>query len=97
MTGIPAMNRTLPALLALALALSGSAAMERGDYVAAITHWTKLANLLPPDNSDLQMIRDGIQQARQFLAAQKGGKDKLAKLPTGKVPEKAAANSILPP
>ena len=35
----------------LALALSGSAAMERGDYAAAIKHWTKLADLLPPDQS----------------------------------------------
>ena len=57
---------------AMALALSGSAAMERGDYAAAITHWTKLVDLLPPDNPELQMIRDGIQQARQFLAMQKG-------------------------
>jgi len=74
----------------LALALSGSAAMERGDYVAAITHWTKLVELLPPDNSELQMIRSGIQQAREFLSMQKGGKEKLAKLPAGKVPEKAS-------
>ena len=65
----------------MALALSGSAAMERGDYAAAITHWTKLADLMPPDNSELQMIRDGIQQARQFLAMQKSSK---AKLPAAK-------------
>jgi cytochrome c-type biogenesis protein CcmH len=76
----------------MTLALSGSAAMERGDYAAAITHWTKLADLLPPENSELQMIRDGIQQARQFLAMQKGGKGKLAKLPADKAPEKAAAS-----
>lgn len=58
----------------LALALSGSAAMERGDYVAAITHWTKLVDLLPPDNQELSVIRNGIQQAREFLAKQSGGK-----------------------
>lgn len=68
----------------MALALSGSAAMERGDYAAAIAHWTKLADLLPPDNSDLQMIRDGIQQARDFLAMQKGGKGKPAKAPVSR-------------
>src|SRR3989338_4991068 len=73
----------------MALALSASAAMERGDYAAAITHWTKLADLLPPDNSELKMIRDGVEQARQFLAMQKGGK---AKLPAAKAPEKAAAS-----
>lgn len=65
----------------MALALSGSAAMERGDYAAAIAHWTKLVDLLPPDTPDLQMIRDGIQQAREFLALQKGGKGKPAKAP----------------
>ena len=65
----------------LALALSGSAAMERGDYVAAITHWTKLVDLLPPDNAELQVIRDGIGQARKFLAQQPGGKEKLERLP----------------
>jgi len=75
----------------LALALSGSAAMERGDYVAAITHWQNLANQLPPDSADVQMVRNGIQQAREFLALQKGGKQKLARLPADKAPSKAAA------
>ena len=60
----------------MALALSGSAAMERGDYAAAIRHWTKLVDSLPPDTPDLQMIHDGIQQARQFHAMQKGSKGK---------------------
>lgn len=77
----------------LALALSGSAAMERGDYVAAITHWTKLVNLLPPDNPMLQDINQGIQQAREFLGKQKGGKEKLAQLSLDKEPKKPAADS----
>lgn len=75
-----------------ALALSGSAAMERGDYAAAITHWQNLVNLLPADYPDVQMIRDGIKQAREFLSMQKGGKQKLAQLPVDKTPEKAAAD-----
>lgn len=66
-----------------ALALSGSAAMERGDYVAAITHWQNLVNLMPPDSPELQMIREGIKQAQEFLAKQKGGKEKLAQLSSG--------------
>ena len=74
-----------------ALALSGSAAMERGDYVAAITHWENLVKLMPPDSPQLQMIRDGIQQAREFLAKQKGGKEKLAKLPIDQESRKPAA------
>ncbi|OGS75474.1 MAG: c-type cytochrome biogenesis protein CcmI [Gallionellales bacterium GWA2_55_18] len=76
----------------MALALAGSAAMERGDYAAAIAHWTKLADLLPQDNAELQMIRDGIKQARQFLAMQKGGKERSTQLQVGKAPGKAADN-----
>ncbi len=75
-----------------ALALSGSAAMERGDYAAAITHWQKLVSLLPPDYPDIQMIHDGIKQAQDFLAMEKGGKEKLAQLAAGKAPQTAAAN-----
>ena len=78
-----------------ALALAGSAGMERGDYVATITHWQKLLSLLPPDYPDVQMIRDGLNQAREFLSMQKGGKEKLAKLPAMDVPEKVAANPAM--
>lgn len=77
-----------------ALALSGSAAMERGDYVAAITHWQKLISLLPPEYPDIQMIQHGIKQAREFLAMQKGGKEKLAQLPRDPVSETAPVNAI---
>lgn len=63
-----------------ALALSGSADMERGDYVAAVTHWQRLISLLPPEYPDIQLIKDGVKQAREFLAMQKGGKEKLAQL-----------------
>lgn len=78
-----------------ALALSGSAAMERGDYVAAITHWQNLVNLMPPDSSEIQMIRDGIQQAREFLAKQKGGKEKLAQLSPDKGVNKSAGDAAV--
>jgi cytochrome c-type biogenesis protein CcmH len=73
-----------------ALALAGSSDMERGDYVAAITHWEKLISLLPPDYPQIQMIHDGINQAREYLSQQKGGKALLAKLPASS--EKPAAN-----
>lgn len=63
-----------------ALALAGSSDMERGDYVAAITHWQKLVSLLPPDYPQIQMIHDGINQAREYLSRQQGGKEMLAKL-----------------
>lgn len=57
-----------------ALALAGSAAMERGDYSAAIRHWELLLKGLPPDGEDAKMIESGLHQAREFLAQSKGGK-----------------------
>lgn len=74
-----------------ALALSGSAAMERGDYAAAITHWQNLLDLMPSDKPEMQMIRDGIKQAQEFLAKQKGGKKGLAQLSPDKGSGKSAA------
>lgn len=65
---------------AAARALSGSAAMERGDYVAAVTHWQKLLELLPPDYQGVDMIQQGLAQAKQFLSMQPGGKQKLVQL-----------------
>ncbi|MCX7192394.1 MAG: c-type cytochrome biogenesis protein CcmI [Proteobacteria bacterium] len=81
-----------------ALALAGSADMERGDYVAAITHWEKLVSLLPPDYPQIQMVRDGINQARVYLSKQKGGREMLAKLPAANAPaapEKPSANPAM--
>ena len=76
-----------------ALALSGSAAMERGDYVEAVTSWQRLVDIAPPGSQDAQMYLGGVKRARELLAAQPGGKKKLAQLSTGKPPEKAVANS----
>jgi cytochrome c-type biogenesis protein CcmH len=66
-----------------ALALAGSAAMERGDYPAAIQHWEHLLKLLQPDSEDAKMIANGIQQARDFMAQAKGGKAMPGQAPTG--------------
>ena len=57
-----------------ALALGGSAAMERGDYPAAIQYWEHLLKSLAPDSEDAKMIAGGLQQARSFMAQAKGGK-----------------------
>ena len=57
------------------LALSGSAAMERGDYQDAVRYWEKLLKLLPAeDTENTKMIEDALTQARQMLAHTKGGK-----------------------
>lgn len=74
-----------------ALALSGSAAMERSDYVTAIKRWQTLIDQMPPDAPDIQAYRGGIKQASLLLAAQPGGKEKLAKLTQDKAP--AVANT----
>jgi cytochrome c-type biogenesis protein CcmH len=76
-----------------ALALSGSAAMENGDYATAITRWQSLIDQLEPDSPDIQVYRGGIKQASVLLAEQPGGKEKLAQLSSGKAPENATASS----
>lgn len=74
-----------------ALALSGSAAMESGDYATAITRWKTLVGLMEPGSPDIQVYQGGINQAGLLLAAQPGGKEKLAHLSLK--PEPAAANA----
>ncbi|MGC2166932.1 MAG: c-type cytochrome biogenesis protein CcmI [Gallionella sp.] len=76
-----------------ALALSGSVGMERGDYVVALTHWQKLYSLLQPDSADAQQFKVSIQRARDLLAAQPGGKKKLAQLPAVESPAQADAGN----
>lgn len=63
-----------------ALALSGSAGMERKDYALAITSWQKLLNQLQPDSPDAKRFVADIQEARGLLAKQPDGKKKLAEL-----------------
>jgi cytochrome c-type biogenesis protein CcmH len=55
------------------LALAGSAAMERGDFAAAIKHWDKLHKQLPPGSEDAMAIQGGINEARQLLSHMKSG------------------------
>jgi cytochrome c-type biogenesis protein CcmH len=56
-----------------ALALAGSAAMERGDFAAAIKHWEKLLKQLPSGGEDAMAIQGGINEARQLLSHMKSG------------------------
>jgi len=57
-----------------ALALSGTAAMERGDAAAAIRYWESLLKQIAPGTEDARMIEEGLTQARQLLVHTKGGK-----------------------
>lgn len=77
-----------------ALALSGSAAMERGDFVATITNWQKLVDEAAPGSEDAKMYLDGIKRARKLLAEQPGGKEKLQLLSLAHAREKSLANAV---
>ncbi len=49
-----------------ALALAGTAAFDRKDYRAAIVHWEKLVQQLPPDSEFGQSMKASIAEARQL-------------------------------
>jgi cytochrome c-type biogenesis protein CcmH len=58
-----------------ALALAGSAAMERGDYPAAVLDWSKLLQQIPDKNSqEAKMVAGGLQLAHSYLQQSKAGK-----------------------
>lgn len=59
------------------LALAGSAAMERGDFAAAIQHWEKLRVQLQPESEDAKMIDSGLAEARKLLSHIKDGKSPM--------------------
>ncbi|MGB7595973.1 MAG: c-type cytochrome biogenesis protein CcmI [Gallionella sp.] len=74
-----------------ALALAGSAAMERGDYVTAMTRWQTLVDQLGPGTADARVYIGGLKRAAELLVQQPGGKKKLEQLAAGR----AVANSAL--
>jgi cytochrome c-type biogenesis protein CcmH len=47
------------------LALAGTAAFERKDYVAAVAHWERLVALAPADADFVQQLQASIDQARR--------------------------------
>ena len=57
-----------------ALALAGSAAMERGDFATGIRYWESLLKQIPEGSEGAKMVAGGIQQAREALARSNGGK-----------------------
>ena len=74
-----------------ALALSGSAAMQDKDYVTAITQWQRLVALLEPGSPEGRQFSGSIQEARDLLAAEPVGKEKLAHLPAVEVAQNQVA------
>lgn len=74
-----------------ALALSGSAAMERGDYGMAVQYWENLLKLIPADTEDAKLVEGGIQQARSFMQL-KNGKAPMLAQPAPVEKQQAAAS-----
>lgn len=48
-----------------ALALAGTSAFERADYAAAVRHWEKMAQGLPPDSPDAPRLQASLTEARK--------------------------------
>jgi len=82
-----------------ALNLSGSAAMVRKDYAQAITLWQQMVSQVDPSDPEVSQFVGAIKRARELLAAQPGGKEKLAQLPALEQPAAqgagASANAAL--
>ena len=77
-----------------ALALAGSAAFERSDYVGAIAHWEKLIAVSPPEAEFTAQVRASVAEARQLagLAPQAAA----AMAPAG-APPQPGAQAAAPP
>jgi cytochrome c-type biogenesis protein CcmH len=49
-----------------ALMLAGSAAFERRDFKGAILHWERILKVVPPDADIVELVKDGIEDARKL-------------------------------
>jgi cytochrome c-type biogenesis protein CcmH len=72
-----------------ALALAGSAAMERGDAKTAVLHWTRVQSLIPPDSPMATGLLASLNEAR----AAAGMPAVVAAVKPASVPTVAAAAS----
>jgi cytochrome c-type biogenesis protein CcmH len=70
------------------LALSGSAAFERGDFARAIENWRTILTLVPPDSNAAQSIGRSIADAERRLG---GSGVQVAATATGGSPQGPAA------
>lgn len=51
-----------------ALALTGTAAFQAGDYPGAVKYWERLLKLLPPDSPFAKQMSSGVAEARAMIA-----------------------------
>lgn len=52
-----------------ALALAGTAALQRGDAAAAVRHWERAKSVAPPDSPFAGALDEGLREARAAAAA----------------------------
>jgi cytochrome c-type biogenesis protein CcmH len=52
-----------------ALALAGTAALDRGDFAGAIAHWQRLASQLPAESADRAQVQAIMDEVRMRAAA----------------------------
>lgn len=57
-----------------ALALAGSAALEKKDYAGAIRHWERILPLVPSDSESARTIQANISEARSLGGAARDGR-----------------------
>jgi cytochrome c-type biogenesis protein CcmH len=83
-----------------ALALAGTAALDSGDFAAAIGHWEKLAAALPPDSADAAQVRSVVEEIRGRAAAagrpERAGPKAMAKAPAAPGPTVSGSVSLSP-
>ena len=58
-----------------ALALAGTAAFESGERDAALRHWSRLLELVPPDSDFARSVQASIAEAKQITQAAPGAPD----------------------
>jgi cytochrome c-type biogenesis protein CcmH len=67
-----------------ALALAGTAAYERGNFVSAARYWQRMLPLVPADSEDARTIQANIDEARSLSKSKPAAKDATAKDTTAK-------------
>lgn len=68
-----------------ALALAGTAALERKDYAQAIAHWERLRRVLPPGSGMEQSVEAGLAEARALAGAKPAPAPKATAAASGKI------------
>jgi cytochrome c-type biogenesis protein CcmH len=75
-----------------ALALAGTAAFERREYVGAVGYWERILKIAPEESEFAQSVRSSITEA-EALAKQSGGVAPVARAPKAPAANKAPAGT----